>query len=401
MTGRLGIDDVTPAVGDGRQPGKAVVGEVFPVGATVLREGHDAHRRDVVLEEGRQRRPGPAHPDGARAATRRPVAADRRPGRAGPVDASGWRLERPVGDLAHAVTVKLGRQGPDSASELEEGARLLQRVGRGPPSAPDRDLLFGAAQRAARHRAAAAAASRPRSSPRSHDDHGRAPAARADHPRPAATRSTSTATRALFGSWYEFFPRSTGGRDDATAARCTARSPPRPSGSTASPRWASTWSTCRRSTRSAPSPQGPEQHRSRPRPSPATSARRGRSGRPRAATTRSTPSWALRRLRRVRRAAPGTSGMEVALDFALQAARTTRGCRRTRSGSPCAPTGRSPTRRTRRRSTRTSTRSTSTTTPRASTPRSLRDRAAVGGARACGSSGWTTRTPSRRTSGSG
>ena len=48
---------------------------------------------------------------------------------------------------------------------------------------------------------------------------------------------------------------------------------------------------------------------------------------------------------------------------------TTRGCRPTPSGSPRAPTAPSPTRRTHRRSTRTSTRSTSTTTPRASTPR--------------------------------
>ena len=58
--------------------------------------------------------------------------------------------------------------------------------------------------------------------------------------------------RALFGSWYEFFPRSEGAtlaadgtRDDAAPSR------PPPSGSTRSPRWASTSSTCRRSTRSA------------------------------------------------------------------------------------------------------------------------------------------------------
>ena len=42
MTGRLGIDDVTPLVGQGRYPAKAVVGEHIPIGATVWREGHDA-----------------------------------------------------------------------------------------------------------------------------------------------------------------------------------------------------------------------------------------------------------------------------------------------------------------------------------------------------------------------
>jgi hypothetical protein len=56
--------------------------------------------------------------------------------------------------------------------------------------------------------------------------------------------------------------------------------------------------------------------------------------------------------------------------------------------------------RTRRRSTRTSTRSTSTTTRPASTP-SRCAWCCTGSSTACGSSGWTTRTPSRRTSGTG
>ena len=72
----------------------------------------------------------------------------------------------------------------------------------------------------------------------------------------------------------------------------------------------------------------------------------------------------VRRLRRLRRARPASLGLEVALDLALQAAPDHPWVdRRTRSGSPPAPTARSPTPRTRRRSTRTSTRSTSTTTP--------------------------------------
>src|SRR5687767_9793560 len=48
MTGRLGIDDVTPAVSGGRLPSKAVVGEVVPIGATVWREGHDAVAANIV-----------------------------------------------------------------------------------------------------------------------------------------------------------------------------------------------------------------------------------------------------------------------------------------------------------------------------------------------------------------
>ena len=42
MTGRIGIDDVVPAIEGGQYPAKAVVGETFPVSATVWRDGHDA-----------------------------------------------------------------------------------------------------------------------------------------------------------------------------------------------------------------------------------------------------------------------------------------------------------------------------------------------------------------------
>ena len=51
MTGRLGIDDVTPAVGDGRHPSKAVVGEVVPIEAAVWREGHDAVAANIVWKK--------------------------------------------------------------------------------------------------------------------------------------------------------------------------------------------------------------------------------------------------------------------------------------------------------------------------------------------------------------
>jgi starch synthase (maltosyl-transferring) len=59
MTGRLGIDDVSPSVSGGRHPSKAVVGEVVPIGATVWREGHDAVAANVVWKKVGSR--GPAH----------------------------------------------------------------------------------------------------------------------------------------------------------------------------------------------------------------------------------------------------------------------------------------------------------------------------------------------------
>ena len=58
--------------------------------------------------------------------------------------------------------------------------------------------------------------------------------------------------RALFSSWYEFFPRSEGAYvDQETGKVVSGTLRPRRSGSTPSRRWASTSSTSRRSTRSA------------------------------------------------------------------------------------------------------------------------------------------------------
>jgi len=48
VTGRLGIDEVTPASGGGRYPSKAVVGESIPITAVVWREGHDKLGANVV-----------------------------------------------------------------------------------------------------------------------------------------------------------------------------------------------------------------------------------------------------------------------------------------------------------------------------------------------------------------
>ena len=185
--------------------------------------------------------------------------------------------------------------------------------------------------------------------------------------------------RALYGSWYEFFPRSegpvVGGKAThgtfATAAgaaagdrrhglrrRLPAADPPDRHGSTARAR----------THRSSPAA-------TRPTSGPTTSAPRGRSAAPRAGTTPSTRSSARWRTSAPSSPAPASWAWRWRSTSRCRPRRTTRGSRSTRSGSPPSPTARSPTRRTRRRSTRTSTRSTSTTTPRASTPS------------ACGSSG--------------
>jgi starch synthase (maltosyl-transferring) len=215
MTGRLGIDDVTPTVGDGHHPAKAVVGEVIPIGAAVWREGHDAVAANVVWRKvgndgpGQHVRMAPTRDDVDRFTAT--VVADEPGLWTFRVDA--W--SDPWATWRHAVTVKLDAgQGPDEmGNDLEVGARLLQRVGRRPAERAHRDLLFGAAN-----------ALRDTSLPL----HARvAPALfpavqkiMTERPvRELITRGQPRQvyvdrTRALFGSWYEFFPRSTGGRDE-------------------------------------------------------------------------------------------------------------------------------------------------------------------------------------------
>jgi starch synthase (maltosyl-transferring) len=215
MTGRLGIDDVTPTVSGGRHPSKAVVGEVVPISATVWREGHDAvaanvvwrrigsrgmahHVRMTPLEQGTDRF----------AAT---VVADEPGLWTFRVDA--W--SDPWSTWRHAVTVKLdaGQTAEELANDLEVGARLLQRVGRRPGERPHRDLLFGAANALRDTALPLHARVAPALFPAVEKIMTERPV------RELITRGRPQQIyvdreRALFGSWYEFFPRSTGGRDE-------------------------------------------------------------------------------------------------------------------------------------------------------------------------------------------
>src|SRR3712207_5414531 len=217
MTGRadlrFGITDVAPVVSCGSFSARAVVGEHVPVTATVFREGHDAVAADVVVTA----------PDGSTAPFTRIARFGDQPDRwlatVVPDREGRWtfRIEAwsdPLGTWHHAVDVKIAAgQGPeDLANDLEEGARLLDRVAE---AATGED----AAEQLASITAAAAAL---------RDTSLELPARVApsfaaslqqylhDHP----VRELVTATqehelwvdrpRALFGSWYEFFPRSEG-----------------------------------------------------------------------------------------------------------------------------------------------------------------------------------------------
>src|SRR3954454_3078194 len=219
MTGRLGIDDVTPSVGDGRHPSKAVVGEVIPIGATVWREGHDAVAANVVWRKVGSR--APAHhvrmeQTGLGTDRFEAVVVADEPGLwTFRVDA--W--SDPWATWRNAVTKKLdaGQTPEELANDLEIGARLLQRVGRRPAERPNRDLLFGAANALRDTALPLHARVAPALFPAVH-------AIMTERPvRELITRVRSLQVyvdrvRAQFGSWYEFFPRSTGGRDETGRA---------------------------------------------------------------------------------------------------------------------------------------------------------------------------------------
>ncbi|MGW3340540.1 alpha-1,4-glucan--maltose-1-phosphate maltosyltransferase [Streptomyces sp. NPDC001009] len=204
--GRIPVLDVRPVVQGGRRPAKAVPGEVFEVSATVFREGHDAVAADVVLRDP-DGRPGPFTPMRELApGTDRwgaTVSADR-PGR-WTYTVEAW--SDPVATWRHTAKIKIPA-GIDTEAVLEEGARLYERAAAGVP-AKRRDVLLDVVaalrddNRPAAWRLASALA------PEVSELLARHPVRElvtASDPMPLQVERE----RALYGSWYEFFPRSEG-----------------------------------------------------------------------------------------------------------------------------------------------------------------------------------------------
>jgi starch synthase (maltosyl-transferring) len=208
---RLGITDVAPVVSCGSFSARAVVGEHVPITATVFREGHDAVAANVVWESAAD---GSGSSPFIRMA-RFGEEPDRWIATVVPEHEGRWayRIEAwsdPLATWHHAVEVKVAAgQGPQElANDLEEGARLLDRVaGEADPEHKDALTTASAALRdtslelTARIAPAFTAALQ---------------AYLHEHPvRELVTRSPRyeiwvDRPRALYGSWYEFFPRSEG-----------------------------------------------------------------------------------------------------------------------------------------------------------------------------------------------
>ncbi|AGS71910.1 alpha-amylase [Streptomyces collinus Tu 365] len=204
--GRIPVLDVRPVVQHGRRPAKSVVGEEFEVSATVFREGHDAVAANVVLRDPGGR-PGPWTPMRELApGTDRwgaTVAADR-PGH-WTFTVEAW--SDPVGTWRHHARIKIPA-GIDTELVLTEGALLFERAAAGVPEGQRAVVASAAAALRDADRPAAwrlAAALSPE-----------VEAVLARYPlRELVTASDAMPLlvereRALFGSWYEFFPRSEG-----------------------------------------------------------------------------------------------------------------------------------------------------------------------------------------------
>ncbi|MEU6190067.1 alpha-1,4-glucan--maltose-1-phosphate maltosyltransferase [Nocardia sp. NPDC047038] len=209
MTGRIAIDDTAPSIPGGR-PAKAVVGEVFPVRTVVWREGHDAVAATLVV-----RAPGASRP------TRVRMTPDYEPdvfnATFTPNTPGAWtyRIEGwsdPIATWRSAIEAKLavGQSAVDLANDLELGARLFDRAAQAVPKKQFERLRAVAAALRGDEQLPA------RVAPAFTEEV--AGILRATPLRDLVTRGPQHTVlverhRALYGSWYEFFPRSTGGRD--------------------------------------------------------------------------------------------------------------------------------------------------------------------------------------------
>ncbi|UUU30811.1 alpha-1,4-glucan--maltose-1-phosphate maltosyltransferase [Streptomyces sp. CA-210063] len=206
--GRIPVLDVRPTVHHGRRPAKAVVGEAFEISAVVIREGHDAVAANVVLKDP-EGRPADWIP------MRELAPGTDRWGATVSVPSEGiWSYAvegwgDPIATWRHHAHIKIPA-GIDTELVLEEGARLYERAADGVPEGRSgRGILLAAVDalrdtaRPASSRLAAASA------PEVEEVLTRHPLRElvtSSEPLPLLVERE----RALFGSWYEFFPRSEG-----------------------------------------------------------------------------------------------------------------------------------------------------------------------------------------------
>jgi starch synthase (maltosyl-transferring) len=220
--GRIPIMDVHPLVECGRLPAKATVGEPFPVSARVFREGHDRLGAEVVLTgpDGRDRPPVRM--------VKHATVPDLHTAWVTPDAEGAWTFtirawSDPVATWQHAAGLKIPA-GVDVDLMFTEGRLLLERV-RAEHAASLGDRALGALDAGL---SAAGDASRPVEARLAALQDPELVGVLHDHPlrelvsQQGPFPAYADRTRALFGSWYEFFPRSEGARRDPATGKVTS-----------------------------------------------------------------------------------------------------------------------------------------------------------------------------------
>ncbi|MEU6947668.1 alpha-1,4-glucan--maltose-1-phosphate maltosyltransferase [Streptomyces sp. NPDC046316] len=206
--GRIPVLDVRPLVDCGRRPAKAVAGETFEVSATVFREGHDAVAANVVLR-GPSGRPGPWIPMRELAPGTDRWGAEVTPDAEGRWTYTVEAWSDPLATWRHAAKIKIPA-GIDSELVLAEGAELHERAAKGvPKKGGGREAVLAAADAMRDESRPAAARLAAALAPRVTETLDRHPLRELVSASPALPLQVER-ERALFGSWYEFFPRSEG-----------------------------------------------------------------------------------------------------------------------------------------------------------------------------------------------
>jgi starch synthase (maltosyl-transferring) len=207
VVGRIPVLDVRPVVQHGRRPAKAVAGETFQVSATVFREGHDAVGANAVLT-GPDGRPGPWTPMRELAPGTDRWGADVTPDRPGRWTYHVEAWGDPVATWRRTACVKVPA-GIDAGLVLEEGAGLHRRAAAGIPEGPGRAAVLAAAVTLDDDSLPVATRLAAALTPEVGAVLARYPLRElvtASEPLPLLVERE----RALYGAWYEFFPRSEG-----------------------------------------------------------------------------------------------------------------------------------------------------------------------------------------------
>ncbi|WP_262701638.1 MULTISPECIES: alpha-1,4-glucan--maltose-1-phosphate maltosyltransferase [Streptomyces] len=209
MIGRIPILDIRPLIDCGRRPAKAVVDETFEVSATVFREGHDAVNANVVLRDP-SGRSGPWTPMRELTPGTDRWGAEVTPGAPGRWTYTVEAWSDPIATWRHHARIKVPA-GIDTDLVLEEGARLHERAAAGVPKNDGREAVLAAVDGLRDERRPVAdrlAAALTPDVTAALDRHPLRELLSSSRPMPLQVDRE----RALFGSWYEFFPRSEGAK---------------------------------------------------------------------------------------------------------------------------------------------------------------------------------------------